>query len=69
MTTIKTIKNQILSFEPLDDTIAVEFEDHIIEVDKADLKNIEVTKDSLAKVIFDKHQVISKEIASVKIDL
>ena len=65
MANIETIIDEILSFEVLEDTIAVEFEDYILEVDMADLEGQEIDKDTLATVIHERYQGRSLEVDDV----
>ncbi len=66
MANIETIMDEILSFEELEDIIAVEFEDYILEVDMADLEGEEIDKDVLAKVIHERYQGRSLEVDDVE---
>ncbi|SQB34465.1 hypothetical protein [Clostridium cochlearium] len=56
MVTIDSIKNEIIRFTAGADTIEVEFEDYILEVDLKDLEGMEINKNNLATVIFNKYR-------------
>lgn len=56
MITVDIIKNEIVNFTIEKDIVDVEFEEYILEVDLKDLKGMEVNKDNLAKIIYQKYK-------------
>ena len=56
MVTIDSIKNKIIRFAAGADTVEVEFEEYILEVDLKDLEGMEINKNNLATVIFNKYR-------------
>lgn len=56
MVTVETIKEEIEGYSIEKDTIDVEFDDYILEMDKTDMQGLEITKENIAKVIFEKYR-------------
>lgn len=56
MVTIDTIKSEILGYTIEQEVIEVEFEDYILEVDIKDMEGLEINKNTLSKVIYEKYR-------------